>query len=116
MATKQSEAAFQQGCRIWFHNSFPLLRGLLFHVRNNSNNAREGEYWKELGVIPGVSDFIFLYGGFCYCIELKTKTGYQSPEQIAWQALIEEQGIKYYVIDTIEDFKELIYKIINREN
>lgn len=108
----QSEAAFQQECRIWFHNEFPKLRGLLFHVRNNSANKREGAYWKELGVIPGVSDFIFLYAGKAHCIELKTPTGYQSDEQIEWENLIYEQGIDYYVINSIAKFKNLIIRII----
>lgn len=108
----QSEAAFQQECRIWFHNTYPELRGLLFHVRNNSASKREGKYWQELGVIPGVSDFIFLYGCKAHCIELKTPTGYQSPEQIEWEQKVYEQGIDYYIINSIAKFKNLIIKII----
>jgi hypothetical protein len=109
---KQSEAAFQQQCRIWFHNTYPALRGLLFHVRNNAHNARDGEYWKQLGVVPGVSDFIFLYGGKCYCIELKTPRGYQSEEQLLWEKLVKNQNINYFVVNSIESFKALINHII----
>lgn len=109
----QSEAAFQQQCRIWFHNLFPQYRGLLFHVRNNSESARDGKYWKELGVIPGVSDFMFLFKGKCHCIELKTLTGYQSDEQIAWEFKVKEQNIDYYLVNSMEGFKSLILKIIS---
>ncbi len=109
----QSEAAFQQSCRIWFHNTYPALRGLLFHVRNNAHNARDGQYWKELGVVAGVSDFIFLYRGKVHCIELKTLYGSQSDEQIDWEKLVTKQGIDYYVINTKEKFINLINKIIN---
>lgn len=109
----QSEAAFQQECRISFHNKYPHLRKLLFHVRNNAHGARDGKYWKELGVVAGVSDFIFLYGGKCHCIELKTPYGSQSDDQIDWQALVENQGIDYYVVNSILKFDNLIAKIIN---
>lgn len=108
----QSEAAFQQQTRIWFHNTFPELRGLLFHVRNNSESARDGKYWKELGVVPGVSDWIFLFKGKCHCIELKTIYGSQSSEQIAWEKLVTKQGIDYYVVNTFHGFQTLILKII----
>lgn len=109
----QSEAAFQQWCRIWFHNAYPTLRRLLFHVRNNAHNARDGQYWKELGVVAGVSDFIFLYEGRCHCIELKTPYGSQSDDQISWEALVKRQGINYYVVNSQEGFKTLIKQIIN---
>lgn len=110
--TKQSEAAFQQQCRISFHNKYPHLRGLLFHVRNNSDSSRDGSYWKELGVVPGVSDFLFLYAGKCHCIELKTPTGYQSDVQEVWEKKVTAQGIDYYVINSIEKFESLIEKIV----
>lgn len=109
----QSEHAFQQQCRIWFHNLYPQYRGLLFHVRNNANGARDGVYWKELGVVAGVSDFIFLFGGKCHCIELKTLKGEQSPEQIEWQKLVNKQGIDYYIVNTIHGFQQLIKIIIS---
>lgn len=109
----QSEAAFQQQTRIWFHNTFPELRGLLFHVRNNSESSRDGKYWKELGVVPGVSDWIFLFKGKCHCIELKTIYGSQSQEQIEWQHKVNAQGIDYYLVNSMEGFKSLMLKIIS---
>ena len=112
MTTKQSEAAFQQECRIHFHNTFPLLRKLLFHVRNNSDSKRDGAYWKELGVVAGVSDFLFLYAGKCHCIELKTPTGTQSPAQEEWEKLVTEQGIDYYIVNSKQKFVDLINHIV----
>lgn len=112
MTAHQSEHAFQQACRIWFHNEYPALRGLLFHVRNNAHNSRDGEYWKQLGVIAGVSDFLFLYRGKCHCIELKTEYGEQSQTQIEWEAKMIQQGIDYYVVKSITEFKNLIKSIV----
>jgi hypothetical protein len=109
----QSEHAFQQQCRISFHNKYPHLRKLLFHVRNNANGARDGQYWKELGVVAGVSDFLFLYRGKCHCIELKTPYGSQSDDQLDWEIMVKGQGIDYYIINSIQKFDLLIEKIIN---
>lgn len=110
---KQSEAAFQQQCRISFNNKYPNLRGLLFHVRNNSESSRDGAYWKELGVIPGVSDFMFLFKGKCHCIELKTPYGNQSEAQVIWEKKVVSQGIDYYIVNSIQKFDSLIEKIVN---
>lgn len=108
----QSEAAFQQECVIWFHNTYPNLRGLLFMVNNNSSSKREGAFKKALGLVAGVSDLIFLYECKAHCIELKTPNGYQSTDQLCWEDLVYKQGIDYYVINSIAKFKNLIIKII----
>ena len=108
----QSEAAFQQECRIYFHNTYPHLRKLLFHVRNNSDSKRDGAYWKELGVVPGVSDFLFLYKGKCHCIELKTPKGSQSDSQLEWEQIVKSQNIDYYIINSKEKFIDLMKQII----
>lgn len=112
METNQSEAALQQSCRIWFWNNYPQLRGLLFMVNNNSSNKLTGKIAKELGVIAGVSDLLFIFGGTVHCIEMKTLTGYQSPEQKIWQKKVEEQGVRYYIAKTKLEFEHLIKKII----
>lgn len=109
----QSETALQQQCVMWFHNKYPELRGLLFMVNNNSRSKREGAFKKALGLIAGVSDLIFLYDGFCYCIELKTLSGSQSPDQVAWQEKVEGQGISYNIVNSYDRFQKLITKIIN---
>jgi len=115
MAAKQSEAAFQQECRIHFHNTYPDLRGLLFHVRNNSENSRDGKYWKELGVVAGVSDFLFLYNEKVYCIELKTPTGSQSEAQEEWEKKVKAQKINYFIINSIDKFKILIKHLVDEK-
>ena len=45
-------------------------------------------------------------------IELKTEKGRQSDSQSAWQYLMINQGFRYYIIRSLEEFKELITKII----
>jgi hypothetical protein len=115
MTPQQSEAAFQQQCYMWFHNTYAELRGLLFHVNNNgSNSKREGAYYKALGVIAGVSDLLFLYNGKVFCIELKTPRGYQSPKQMDWQELVEANNTPYFIVRDIDTFKQIIEHIIEQ--
>jgi hypothetical protein len=45
-------------------------------------------------------------------IELKTEKGRQSDSQRAWQYLMVNQGFEYYIVRSLEEFKELIVKII----
>jgi VRR-NUC domain len=113
--TKMSEAAIQQQCCIWFWNSHPELRGLLFMVNNNSHSKYEGALLKALGLIAGVSDLLFIYNKTVHCIEMKTPTGYQSDEQIEWQENVESQGVSYYIARSLDEFKLLINKIINEK-
>ena len=109
-----SEDALQQQCYMWFHNTYPLYRGLLFHVPNGgSRNAREGKKFKQIGVVAGVADLLFLFNGRCYCLELKTEKGRQSSKQQAWQELVEKNNFNYYIIRSLEEFKIYIQNIVN---
>ena len=109
----KSEDRIQQECYFWFHNTYPELRGLLFHPANGgSRNSREGAKFKSMGVWPGVSDLIFIYKSKFYAIELKTEKGVQSKKQKDWEDLIWVQGFDYHIVRNLEEFKRLIQNII----
>lgn len=109
----QSEDELQQKCFFWFTNTFPHLRKLLFHIPNGgARNKREARRFKEMGVVAGVSDFMLLYNGCAYCIELKVKNRQQSPKQIEWQGKVQSHGIFYEVVWNLVEFKHLIRKIV----
>lgn len=112
-----SEDRLQQECYVWFHNNYPHLRGLLFHVPNGgSRNAREGAKFKAMGVFPGVADFIFFYKNRFYAIELKTLTGTQSKKQKYWQSIVLDNGATYVLARTVSEFKMLMIGFIANEN
>jgi hypothetical protein len=113
MSHKINEAQLQQICFIYFHNNYPKLRGLLFHVDNNSIDARVGRDKRSLGVTAGVSDFLFIYKGTVYCIEMKTETGIQKEVQKEWQELVEGQGICYVIVRSLDSFINVIKAIVN---
>lgn len=109
----KSEDRIQQECYIWFWNTYPELRKLLFAVPNGgARNAREGKKFKDTGVVAGVSDLIFLHQGTAYLIEMKTPTGTQSKDQIDWEGRVKKQGFDYFIARSLEDFKEIITRIV----
>lgn len=110
-----SEDRLQQECYMWFHNSFPELRGLLFHVPNGgSRNAIEGKKFKAIGVVAGVADLLFLYKGQTYFLELKTQTGTQSKVQRNWQEKVQNHYFNYFIIRSKSVFCALINEIVKR--
>ncbi len=110
-----SEDRIQQDCYMWFWNTYPELRGLLFAVPNGGKrSSQEARKFKLTGTVSGVSDMLFMYKGVTYCLELKTEVGYQSKKQLAWQSSVTEQGFDYFVIRDLERFKQIINNIINK--
>lgn len=57
----------------------------------------------------GVADIILIDGGHAVFLEVKTKTGRQSPHQKEFQALVEEAGAEYFVVRSVEDVQALGY-------
>jgi len=107
-----SEAKIQSTCVQFMWNERPQTRGCFFSVTNNSEHAARGANRKALGLVPGVSDTLFIWETRIYCFEFKTEDGKQSPRQQWWQELIEKQGAIYVVIRSLEQFKKYIDEIL----
>ena len=108
----KSESRIQQEIVVHFNNKYPNLRGCLCYNNNNSVGGYRGKVNKYLGIIKGRSDMVLYYLGKAIHIELKTETGKQRKDQKEWQSLMESQGFDYYIIRSLEEFIELIEKII----
>lgn len=88
----------------WHWNNVPAERGLLFHVQQKARNAIEGNRFKAMGVVAGVSDLIYLRpGGKPVLIELKIESGSQSQIQKEWQAKVEAAGYQYIIVRSLEE-------------
>lgn len=109
---KKTEQNLQMNCVTWFNWQYPKLRGLLFMNHNTPRNAIDGVKLKAMGLVAGVADMTFLHNNKAYFIELKTKTGKQSPNQIDWQKTISNEGFQYHIIRSLDEFKDLISGII----
>lgn len=112
-----TEEQLQSQCAIWFWNTFPDYRRMLFHVDNNSQNSIVGARKKALGVCSGPSDFILVLSlGKVVFIEMKTEVGSQSIEQKEFQSKVEARGHEYKIIRNLEGFRRFIlYKLTQNE-
>lgn len=108
-----SEARLQENCYVWFHNTYPHLRGLLFRIKNEGTNKISGARDKALGVVPGVSDMCLILeqGKACF-IEFKSLTGKLSDKQKTWSKIVIERGCLYVEIRTETEFKELCHQLV----
>ncbi len=106
-----AESQLQQLCVAWFRNQYPRIAPLLIAVPNAARrNVHTGAIMKREGLTAGVADLILLVGRGEYnslCIEMKTtrKGSKQSDSQIAWENVAEDNGNKYVVCRTLEEFQ-----------
>lgn len=115
------ESDLQIRCVRWFRIQYPAYARLLEHPKNEGCDDRvRGAIAKAEGVQAGVADLIlhvpsvsFLYNGemteegYTYhslAIEMKTKTGRQSPEQKIFQRYFEAAGGQYIIVRDFDDF------------
>ena len=126
---KDIEHSLQVCCVHWFRIQYPEYATLLFAVPNGgARNAITGARLKDEGVAAGVADLILFVPKVVFsagengrivdvtpalCIEIKTPTGRQSPEQRAWQAAVEAQGYKYAIARDVLGFVKIIQEYIN---
>ena len=111
------ESHTQQDCVRWFNFQYPKFRGLLFAIPNGGKrNAREAAIMKAEGVVPGVSDLIFLRANDTYntlCIEMKAEKGRQSELQKQWQGIAEAANNKYVICHSVDEFRTTIEQYLN---
>lgn len=76
--------AYQVRCNLALYTMQGRLKAVWFHVPNEAKRSRQlGVIMKALGMIPGVSDFVFLWDGGGGVIELKYgKNGLQDSQVI----------------------------------
>lgn len=113
-----SEDKLQANFYLWYHNTFPHLRGLLFSVPNGGGRSGlEGKVLKATGLYKGVADMVFLWKATTYFLELKRPDGKngQSESQKSWQAMVAAQGFSYVVYNDLKELKLVILNIITSE-
>ena len=106
-----SEDQIQAQCVQWANNNFEKLRGFgIAHIPNGgTRNKLEANKLKAMGVRKGFPDLIvILPNGKIFFIEMKDDKGKQSEAQIECEKFMKERGIEYYLIRSIDEFKELI--------
>lgn len=86
------------------------------HSPNEGKRSdRQGAVLKRMGMQPGYPDLDIIHGARTLHVEFKTKTGRQSPAQKLMQSRLEEQGRKYVVVRTYEDFVAFCHQEFGEE-
>ena len=98
-----------------FRNNYCLKhhnpRYQIFSVPNGgTRNKIEAMTLKATGLLSGVSDLIVVLPNRILFLELKTETGQQSDSQVEFSCIISVLGFEYYVIRSIDEFKNIIYE------
>ena len=110
------ESEIQRSCKKWFDYQYSRIASLCFAVPNGGfRNGLEAKIMYAEGVTAGVSDMILLvprHGYGCLCMEFKTPTGKQSAHQIKWQTVTEDNGNKYVIIRSLDDFMDIVNKYL----
>lgn len=106
------ESKIQIVCVKWFRYQYPALDPVFFSVPNGGKrNLAEAKILKAEGAKAGVSDLLLLHPNEEFnflAVEMKTKTGVQSKNQIDWQKKIENLGGKYSICRSVEEFQKEI--------
>lgn len=106
------EHAIQVECVRWFRYRYQKLARLLFAIPNGGRRDKKtGKTLKEEGCSAGVADLQlcvpnkFYHGLF---IEMKTAKGVQQESQKEFQRAVEEQGYRYAVCRSSEEFMKVV--------
>lgn len=83
--------------------------GLICFSVPNEATRNNSKYLKS-GVLAGVSDLIVIQNGVVYFVELKDFKGKQSEKQKEFEKLVSLQGLNYYVVRSLDEFKHKFMK------
>ena len=107
------EGAIQARCIQLAWNEYPETRGIYYAVPNENSrgdsNAITGAIRKSYGIVAGVADTYLAMargGYFGLYIEFKSEIGKQRKEQVEFQQRVEQQGYKYVVVRSVEEWRK----------
>ena len=109
------EAKIQQEIVMWTNNNYGLNfhnpKILIFSVPNENKDLKEAIRKKAIGLKKGVSDLILVAPGRVVFVEVKTDIGVQSANQKAFEQDVNALGFDYWIVRSLEDFKNMFYNI-----
>lgn len=113
------EHRIQSACVRWFRLQYPKMKHNLFSVPNGGKrDAVTGAKLKEEGALAGVADLILLKSNRFYgalLIEMKTPKGSQSDSQKEWESKITQDGYKYVIIRSLDEFRKVVKQYLSDE-
>lgn len=116
------ESKIQSDCFVWYNNMYCLKlhepRGIMYSNANElaGNNAIATMRAKATGLRAGVADTtVILPNGRLIYVEFKNEKGRQSEKQKEFEKIVSDLGFKYYIVRSLEEFKEVINNNLKTE-
>lgn len=110
------ELKLQVACFIWHWNTYTAERGKFRRIKNELDNhgvrgvnIRQLSENKMSGIVPGTWDNFYMRYPMTW-IEFKTAKGTLSQAQKDFRDIGRELGHEFWVIRSVEQFKEMIYE------
>lgn len=104
---QKSEAKIQQEIVQFFRTNY-YQKGIIFSVPNERSGYAQMKVLLNTGLLSGVSDLIVVLEGKVIFVEVKNYKGTQSAKQKKFQSNVESLGHKYYLVRTLDDFKNIL--------
>lgn len=77
-------------------------------VHNSGSSRINGARLKTMGMVPGVSDMIYLKpNGSPIMLEVKNEKGSQSKAQKKWEDVVERAGYEYHLVRSLDEAKKI---------
>ena len=113
------EENMQIMCVRWFGLQYPQFSDRLHHSPNGGRrNAREGARFKAMGTRAGFPDLFLAVardGWHGLFVEMKSDEGRQSAGQREWQRIAAEEGYRYEVCRSFDDFEKIVNEYLKNE-
>jgi hypothetical protein len=111
----KSEDVLQAAIYRWYHNTYCTKNNnpkhCIFSVPNGGfRTSREAMKLKATGLVAGVSDVIVIQPNRIVFVEVKLEKGKQQQNQIEFENTVKALGFEYYVVRSLEEFKNIITK------
>ncbi len=85
------------------------LKAVFFHVANEGKRSKLANYrLAQIGLVPGIADYIFLWSTGSGMIEMKAPGGCLSPAQKVVKAWCEQQGVSWALCRSLDDVLETV--------
>lgn len=99
------ERDIQHECVEWFRENHPQL--IIYSVPNEAAHKRIN-WFTYTGLLRGAPDLVLALPGKVVLVEMKTRYGKQSDEQVEFERKCLSLGIAYHVCRSLEQFVEVV--------
>lgn len=101
MAERINERELQHQCVEWFRGNYPDY--IIMSVPNEAAHKRIN-WFTYTGLLRGAADLVLVLPGKVVFVEMKTRYGKQSDEQVEFERKCLSLGVEYRLCRNLDDF------------